>query len=508
MSYVVEMLNITKRFGNLVANDNVTLQVKKGEIHALLGENGAGKSTLMSILFGLYNADEGIIKINGQEVQIRNPNDANALRIGMVHQHFKLVDVYTVLENIILGQESTKKWSFLDYEKAHKEVSELCEKYNLKVDLDKKVKDITVSMQQKVEIIKMLYRDADILIFDEPTAVLTPHEIDELMKIIRGFAKDGKTIIIISHKLDEIKQIADRCTILRRGKLVGTVNVADTTIEKLAEMMVGHSISFNVAKKPAEPTKPLLVVKDLSLYKGDKEILSDINFEVRGGEIVGIAGVDGNGQTELINVLTGLTKCQKGQIIFNDVDVTRKSIKEKYEIGMGHIPEDRQKHGLVLDYPLSYNLILQSFKKRPFQKYSILQEKSIFEHSEKLIDKFDIRTSNRSYTLTRSMSGGNQQKAIIAREMSREPNVLFAVQPTRGLDIGAVEYIHKQLVEHRDKGHAILLVSFEIDEVLDLSDRILVMYNGKIVYETTPANTSAYELGLYMTGASSKKGVN
>lgn len=505
MSYAVEMINITKRFGNLVANDQITLQVKKGEIHALLGENGAGKSTLMSILFGLYNPDEGSIKINGKEVEIKNPNDANDLKIGMVHQHFKLVDVFTVLENIMLGKETTKG-IFLDYERAKKDIKDLCKKYNLKVDLDKQIKDITVSMQQKVEIVKMLYRDADILIFDEPTAVLTPHEIDELMKIIRGFSREGKTIIIITHKLDEIKQIADRCTILRRGKLVGTVDVKEASIEKLAEMMVGYNISFQIEKQPTKLTEPLLVVKDISLTSGEKNILKNISFEVRGGEIVGIAGVDGNGQTELINILTGLEKVQTGEIFINNIDVTKSTIKEKYHVGMGHIPEDRQKHGLVLDYTLAHNLILQSFYQEPFQRYGILNEEKIIEHADSLIDKYDIRCANRSATIVRSMSGGNQQKAIIAREMSRKPIVLFAVQPTRGLDIGAVDYIHKQLIKHREGGNAIVLVSFELDEILDLSDRILVMYNGKIVYETTPENTTAHDLGLYMTGAS--KGEN
>lgn len=500
MSYVVEMINITKRFGNLVANDNVTLQVKKGEVHALLGENGAGKSTLMSILFGLYNADEGIIKINGEEVKITNPNDANDLKIGMVHQHFKLVDVFTVLENIILGQEPTKGY-FLDYESAYEEVSQLSKRYNLNVDLDAKIKDISVSMQQKVEILKMLYRDADILIFDEPTAVLTPHEIEELMKIIRGFASEGKTAIIISHKLDEIKLISDRCTILRKGQLVGTVDVPTTSIEELAEMMVGHKVSFSVDKSPSKPTFPLLEVKNLNLQSGEKLLLKDINLDVYGGEIVGIAGVDGNGQTELINILTGLNKMQTGEVYFDGQNVSNKSIKDKYELGMGHIPEDRQRYGLVLDYRLTENLILQNFYKEPFQKYGILNNEKIFEHSERLIDSFDIRTSNRSHTLVRSMSGGNQQKAIIAREVSRNPRVLFAVQPTRGLDVGAIEYIHKQLVLHRDQGNAILLVSFELDEILNLSDRILVMYNGRIVYETTPEKTTANELGLYMTGA-------
>lgn len=500
MSYVIEMLNITKRFGNLVANDNVTLQVKKGEIHALLGENGAGKSTLMSILFGLYNADEGLIKINGEEVKIDNPNDANALKIGMVHQHFKLVDVFTVLENIILGHEPTNG-HFLDYETAHKEVSELAKRYNLNVDLESKIKDISVSMQQKVEILKMLYRDADILIFDEPTAVLTPQEIDELMNIIKGFSNEGKTTIIISHKLDEIKMIADRCTILRKGKLVGTIDVKSTSIEELAEMMVGHKVIFKVEKGPAKTTEVLLDVKNLNLNNGEKNILNNINFHVKGGEIVGVAGVDGNGQTELINVLTGLTKVQDGEIFIGESNVTNKSIKEKYELGMGHIPEDRQRYGLILDYRLAENLILQSFYKEPFQKRGILNNHKIFEYSEQLIDSFDIRTSNRSHTGVRSMSGGNQQKAIIAREVSRNPSVLFAVQPTRGLDVGAIEYIHRQIIHHRDQGNAIILVSFELDEILNLSDRILVMYNGSIVYETTPEETTANELGLYMTGA-------
>lgn len=506
-NYAIEMLNITKRFGPLVANDNINLQVKQGEVHAILGENGAGKSTLMSILFGLYQADEGIIKINGREVQINNPNDANSYRIGMVHQHFKLVEVFTVLENIILGRETTKK-GFLDKEESRKKIVELGEEYGLSIDPDAYIKDITVGMQQRVEILKMLYRDADILIFDEPTAVLTPQEITALMQVIRNFAKQGKSIILITHKLNEIKMVADRCTILRKGKCVGTYDVKDTSVLKLAELMVGHKVSFSVEKIEAKPQDVVLDIKHLSLYNRDKtkKILTDINIQVRSGEIVCIAGIDGNGQSELVRLITGLDPVSEGQIFLNNKDITKASIRERFETGLSHIPEDRQKYGLILNYTLAENMISNEYYKEKFQKKGLLQFDVINNYTNELIEKYDIRSSEGAKSLAREMSGGNQQKAIIARETSREHNLLIAAQPTRGLDVGAIEFVHKTLIKERDNGNAILVVSFELDEVMDISDRILVMYEGEIVAELNPKETNINEIGLYMSG-SKRQGV-
>lgn len=501
-NYAIEMLNITKRFGPLVANDNINLQVKQGEVHAILGENGAGKSTLMSILFGLYQADEGIIKINGREVQINSPNDANSYKIGMVHQHFKLVEVFTVLENIILGRETIKK-GFLDKEESRKKIVELGEEYGLSIDPDAYIKDITVGMQQRVEILKMLYRDADILIFDEPTAVLTPQEITALMQVIRNFAKQGKSIILITHKLNEIKMVADRCTILRKGKCVGTYDVKDTSVLKLAELMVGHKVSFSVEKIEAKPQDVVLDIKHLSLYNRDKtkKILTDINMQVRSGEIVCIAGIDGNGQSELVRLITGLDPVSEGQIFLNNKDITKASIRERFETGLSHIPEDRQKYGLILNYTLAENMISNEYYKEKFQKKGLLQFEVINNYTNELIEKYDIRSSEGAKSLARGMSGGNQQKAIIARETSREHNLLIAAQPTRGLDVGAIEFVHKTLIKERDNGNAILVVSFELDEVIDISDRILVMYEGEIVAELNPKETNINEIGLYMSGS-------
>lgn len=499
MEFAVEMLNITKRFGPLVANDQVNFQLKYGEVHALLGENGAGKSTLMSILFGLYKADEGEIYINGEKANINNPNDANKYRIGMVHQHFKLVDVYTVLENIVLGEESTKN-GFIDFEESRKRVMQIASQYHLFVDLDAKIEDISVGMQQRVEILKMLYRDADILIFDEPTAVLTPQEVDELIEIILNFKKEGKAIVIISHKLEEIMRMADSCTVLRRGKYMGTVDVGSTTIAQLAELMVGRQVSFITEKKDANPKEDVLIVEDLNYYVNDKQILKNINFTVRAGEIVGIAGIEGNGQRELINILTGLTKNKLGKITINDEDATNLSIRKRYELGTAHIPESRHRHGLVLDFNLAENLILSTYYQPQFQKNGILKYQRIYRFADELIKRFDIRSAHGAKTIVRSMSGGNQQKAIIAREISKKAKLLYAVQPTRGLDVGAIEYIHNQIVKHRDEGNAVLLVSLELDEIMNLSDRILVIYNGEIVYEADPKLVTYQELGLYMTG--------
>lgn len=496
---MIKMNNITKVFGTLKANDDITLEIKKGEIHALLGENGAGKSTIMSILFGLYQPDQGEIYINDELVEIKNPNDANRLGIGMVHQHFKLVESFTVLDNIILGSEDTKN-GFLVKSQAREKIEQLSRNYGLNIDLDAYIKDITVGQQQRVEIIKMLYRDSDILIFDEPTAVLTPQEIRELIEIMKGFAREGKTIILITHKLNEIKEVADRCTILRRGKKIGTVNVKETSIKQMAEMMVGRSVATDLPRKPYGPKDVILKVNNLNLVGKSKQILKDINLSVRQGEIVGIAGIDGNGQTELVQALTGLINFTSGSIKLNSIDISKASIKKRYEAGLSHIPEDRQKYGLVLDFNLAYNLFLQSYYKEKFQHKGFLKIEDIYQYANRLIEKFDIRSAAGAKTLARSMSGGNQQKAIIAREVDREHNLLIAVQPTRGLDVGAIEYIHKQLLEERDQGKGVLLVSLELDEVFDLADRILVMYEGEIVGSFMTNEVDANELGLYMSG--------
>jgi simple sugar transport system ATP-binding protein len=501
--YAVEMLNITKRFPGIVANDDITLQLKKGEIHALLGENGAGKSTLMSVLFGLYQAEKGIIKKDGKVVQIRDPNDANALGIGMVHQHFKLVDCFTVLDNIILGVEPCKL-GFLQKKEAREKVVALSEKYGLFIDPDMKVEDITVGMQQRTEILKMLYRDNEILIFDEPTAVLTPQEIVELIKIMRNLAAEGKSILFISHKLAEIMAVSDRCTVLRRGKCVGSVNTAETTFEELSTMMVGRNVNFKVDKEDRESGEVILEVRNMTVAsKSHKNnAVKNVSFKVRAGEIVCIAGIDGNGQTEFVHGLTGLEPLVNGRIFLNGEDISHDSIRKRTVDGISHIPEDRHKHGLVLDYSLEYNLVLQRYFKPQFTGImGFLKRGEIRKYAEKLIDQYDIRSSQGPVTLARSMSGGNQQKAIVAREIDQDPDLLIAVQPTRGLDVGAIEYIHKQIVKQRDAGKGVLLVSLELDEVLDVSDRILVMYEGEIVGQVDAKHATAEELGLYMAGA-------
>ena len=501
--FAIEMLNITKVFPGIIANDNITLQLKKGEIHALLGENGAGKSTLMSVLFGLYQPEEGIIKKDGVEVKINNPNDANDLGIGMVHQHFKLVECFTVLDNIILGVEPNK-YGFLQKSEAREKVLELSEKYGLHVDPDAYIEDITVGMQQRTEILKMLYRDNEILIFDEPTAVLTPQEIDELMQIMKNLAAEGKSILFISHKLNEIKAVADRCTVLRKGKYIGTVNTKDATIEELSAMMVGRNVNFHVEKTPAQPGDVVLEVEGLTVASKihKNNAVKNVSFKVRAGEIVCIAGIDGNGQTELVYGITGLEPVKSGTVKLNGVDITKASIRKRSVSGMSHIPEDRHKHGLVLDYSLEDNLILQTYFKRDFTNAAgFLRRNNIREYANRLIEMYDIRSGQGPVTKARSMSGGNQQKAIVAREIDKNPDLLVAVQPTRGLDVGAIEYIHKQLINHRDQGHACLLVSLELDEVMDVPDRILVMYEGEIVGELDPKKTTQEELGLYMAGA-------
>ena len=501
--YAIEMLGITKRFPGIIANDNITLQLKKGEIHALLGENGAGKSTLMSVLFGLYQPEEGKIRKDGKTVEIKNPNDANALGIGMVHQHFKLVECFSVLDNIILGVEPTEH-GFLKKENARKKVMELSEKYHLQVDPDAIVENITVGMQQRTEILKMLYRDNEILIFDEPTAVLTVQEIAELMQIMKDLAAEGKSILFITHKLNEIMEVADRCTILRKGRYIGTVDVKDTTPEKLSAMMVGRDVNFKVEKAPAKPGKVVLEVKNMTVAGGanKKDAVKNVSFQVREGEIVCIAGIDGNGQSELVYGLSGLSELKAGNIYLNGQDVSKASVRQRSVLGESHIPEDRHRHGLVLDYSLENNMVLQTyFKPRFTNKFGFLKKKEIRSYAEKLIKEYDVRSSQGPVTQTRTMSGGNQQKAIIAREIDKDPSLLIAVQPTRGVDVGAIEMIHRQIVAERDKGKGVLLVSLELDEVMDVSDRILVMHEGEIVGEFKPDEVTVEELGLYMTGA-------
>lgn len=590
--FVIEMRHITKEFPGIIANDDITLQLKRGEIHALLGENGAGKSTLMSVLFGLYQPEKGEILKNGQVVKINNPNDATALGIGMVHQHFKLVEVFSVLDNIILGAEPNKA-GFLTKKEAREKVVALSEKYGLMVDPDAIIEDITVGMQQRVEILKMLYRDNEILIFDEPTAVLTPQEIDELMKIMKNLAAEGKSILFITHKLNEIMAVADRCSVLRKGKYIGTVEIKDTTKEELSEMMVGRQVKFEVDKDEAIPGDVVLDVDKLCVESKihKKLAVKDVSFQVHAGEIVCIAGIDGNGQTELVYGITGLeklapnveedveehiekpvwqklkevekqeraklffTQCGeqlkfffvelgkkiwkklkkfgetvaakavalwnklvllfnknkaqeldpnadvKGRITLCGQDITKAPIRKRSKTGMSHIPEDRHKYGLVLDYTLEQNMVLQRYWQKEFEKVGFIKKKAVRKYSDKLIDQYDVRSGQGSVTMVRSMSGGNQQKAIVARELDREHKLLIAVQPTRGLDVGAIEYIHSQIVKDRDAGAGVLLVSLELDEVMNLSDRILVMYEGEIVGELDPKKTTVQELGLYMAGA-------
>ena len=500
--YIIEMLNIRKEFPGIVANDDITLRLKRGEIHALLGENGAGKSTLMSVLFGLYQPEAGEIRKNGQVVHINNPNDATALKIGMVHQHFKLVEVFTVLDNIILGAEDTKM-GFLQKKAAREKVQALSDKYGLSVDLDAKVEDITVGMQQRTEILKMLYRDNEILIFDEPTAVLTPQEIDELMEIMRGFAREGKSILFITHKLNEIMAVSDRVSVLRKGKYIGTVETKNTTKQELSAMMVGRPVQLEIQKAPAKPGDVILDVQNMTVASRlhRNNAVKDVSFQVRSGEIVCIAGIDGNGQTELVYGLSGLEKTTGGRITLCGEDITHASIKKRNQSGLSHIPEDRHKHGLVLDDTLENNMVLQNYLDPRFQKMGFINRPAVRQYAARIIEQYDVRSGQGPVTVARSMSGGNQQKAIIGREIDRDTPLLIAVQPTRGLDVGAIEYIHGQLVAQRDAGKAVLLVSLELEEVMNLSDRILVMYEGEIVGELDPRQTTVQELGLYMAGA-------
>ncbi len=500
--YAIEMLGITKSFGTLIANDEINLQVRKGEIHALLGENGAGKSTLMSILFGMYTPDKGKILIQGQEKKITGPRIATEYGIGMVHQHFQLVKNFTVLENIILGSE-TVRHGFLRYEQAREKVTELSRKYRLNIDLDAVVSDISVGMQQRVEIVKMLYRDNDILIFDEPTALLIPQEIEELMDIIRDLRKEGKSIIFITHKLKEIKAVCDRCTILRKGKYVDTVSVADTSTQELAELMVGRKLEKSDTRAQAVQKEEVMVVSELTMPSQDhkKNLLNSISFSLHRGEILCIAGIDGNGQNELVEALTGLNRSYTGTIRIGDTDITEKSIRFRNSHGLSCIPEDRHQYGLVLGYTLEQNLLLKKYRRQPFSRHGLIHFKECREYADRLIEEYDIRSAQGNATAAKDMSGGNQQKVVVAREIDADADVLIAVQPTRGMDVGAIEGIHKSLFKQTEKDRAVCLISFELDEVFEISDRILVMYEGEIVGEFDPGKTTAEELGLYMSGA-------
>ena len=501
MEYVIEMLGIRKQFGDFVANDNITLQLQKGEIHALLGENGAGKSTLMNVLFGLYQPEAGEIKVNGKEVQITDPNKANDLGIGMVHQHFMLVENFTVTENIILGNETTKM-GMINIRKAAKKVQALSEKYGLDVDPYAKIEDISVGMQQRVEILKTLYRGAEILIFDEPTASLTPLEIEELIQIMKRLIAEGKSIILITHKLKEIMEVSDRVTIIRKGQGIGTVTTSETNPDQLAEMMVGRQVVFKTEKTEATPKEPVLQIEGLTV-KDNRNIerVKNLNLTVRAGEIVGIAGIDGNGQSELIEAITGLRKAASGKIALKGKDITGLKPRKITESGIGHIPQDRHKHGLVLDFPIGHNIALQTYYQKPISKGGIIDYKQVNKLAKSIIEEYDVRTPG-IHTEARALSGGNQQKAIIGREVYRDPDLLIAALPTRGLDVGAIEFIHRRLIEQRDKGKAVLLISFELDEVMNVSDNIAVIYDGSIMDVVKPYKTTEQELGLLMAGQS------
>ena len=522
-NYAIEMLGITKRFGNILANDHIDIRLQKGHILALCGENGAGKSTIMSILFGLYTPDEGVIKKEGKVVKITNPNDATSLNIGMVHQHFKLVDTFTVLQNIILGDETLKEFKgdnlnlvkkslnylnkkifkIIDYKKAREDINKIVNQYDLQVDLDKKVKDISVEMQQKVEIIKMLYRKNDILIFDEPTAVLTEQEIQDFLKVMNNLKKEGKSIIFISHKLNEVFEVSDEITVIRKGQYIDTLKTKETTKEEISALMVGRKLKEFKGKSKITPKEEVLRVEHLTMIDpfSKKKVVNDVSFNVRKGEIVTLAGIDGNGQQEVIYGITGIKKAHEGTILLDKKDLSSYSIREKIKAGISHIPEDRHKHGLILDYSIYENTVLDRYYEKEFSKYLFLNEKNIKKYADELIDKYDVRSSGDGNTIVRSMSGGNQQKIIVGREIERNQDLLIAVQPTRGLDIGAIEEIHNLLLKQREEDKAILLVSLELDQVFALSDRILVMYEGEIVGEFTPDNVNKETLGLYMSGA-------
>ncbi len=526
-NYAIEMLGITKRFGNILANDHIDIRLQKGHILALCGENGAGKSTIMSILFGLYTPDEGVIKKEGKVVKITNPNDATSLNIGMVHQHFKLVDTFTVLQNIILGDETLKEFKgdninfvkkslnylnkkifkIIDYKKAREDINKIINQYDLQVDLDKKIKDISVEMQQKVEIIKMLYRKNDILIFDEPTAVLTEQEIQDFLKVMNNLKKEGKSIIFISHKLNEVFEVSDEITVIRKGQYIDTLKTSETTKEEISALMVGRKLKEFNGKSKKTPKEEVLRVEHLTMIDpfSKKKVVNDVSFNVRKGEIVTLAGIDGNGQQEVIYGITGIKKAHEGTILLDKKDISSYSIREKIKAGISHIPEDRHKHGLILDYSIYENTVLDRYYEKEFSKCFFLNEKNIKKYADELIDKYDVRSSGDGNTIVRSMSGGNQQKIIVGREIERNQDLLIAVQPTRGLDIGAIEGIHNLLLKQREEDKAILLVSLELDQVFALSDRILVMYEGEIVGEFTPDNVNKETLGLYMSGAKKDK---
>lgn len=502
---VIEMREITKVFGEFVANDKINLELRKGEIHALLGENGAGKSTLMNMLAGLLEPTSGEIVVNGQVVKLDSPSKAASLGIGMVHQHFMLVEAFTVAENIILGSELTQN-GVLDIARATREINELSERYGLAVDPSAKVADISVGAQQRVEILKTLYRGADILIFDEPTAVLTPSEIDELMAIMKNLVKEGKSIILITHKLDEIRAVSDRVTVIRRGKSIETVEIVGATNADLAEMMVGRSVSFKTEKQPAQPKEVVLSIKDLVVNENrGVPAVKNLSLDVRAGEIVGIAGIDGNGQSELIQAITGLRKIESGSVELKGQSIVGLHPRQITELSVGHVPEDRHRDGLVLEMMISENIALQTYYKEPLSKKGILNYTNIIDYAKKLMQEFDVRAASEIVSAS-ALSGGNQQKAIIAREIDRNPDLLIVSQPTRGLDVGAIEYIHKRLIQERDNGKAVLVVSFELDEILNVSDRIAVIHDGKIQGIVTPETTNKQELGVLMAGGELEKG--
>lgn len=503
--YIVEMKHITKKFPGIIANDDITIQIKKGEIYALLGENGAGKSTLMSMLFGMYEPDEGEIYIRGEKVNIQSPNHATRLNIGMVHQHFKLVQNYTIAENIILGIEPVKKFaglfSYVDIKNTNREITELSKKYGMEVDPKKKIEDINVSLQQRVEILKMLYREAEILIFDEPTALLTPQEIDYLLKIIEGLRQGGKTIILITHKLEEIKKVADRCAILMKGKLVDVLDVKETSTRTMANLMVGREVSMEMEKTPANFGKVVLEVNNLTVKNQDNfEVVKDVSFKIRSGEVFAIAGVSGNGQVEIADAIAGLTEADSGTILLNNESIEKYSIRKRTMKGISYVPEDRQSYGLILDFTVDENLALKDYYKEPFCKNGNLNKNEMEDYGNQLVKKYDIRSGQGIKTLVRSMSGGNQQKIIVAREIELQSDLMIFVQPTRGLDIGAIENIHNMIIKERNKGKAILLISLELDEVMKIADTIGVIYNGQIDKIADVNSLTTNEVGEFMMG--------